>query len=357
VGTPLQDDIVRTHGPCHRQAKTFSLHLRRWRQRRCLTAEPVVIDYEMFSKIHECHHRQDLTIAQIARALGLHPRTVATWVARSRFEPRRERPRSSVLDPFKPRIMQLLYTHPYSAQEIFQRLRQEGYRGGMTILRVYVRGIRPTERPVCPKLHFAPSECAQVSWAQFGHLAIGRASRPLMAFVMVLSYSRQIFLRFFLNARMENLLRGHIEAFESWTGVPRIIVYDNLKDAVLGRQGDNIRFHPTLLEFVRHYGYEPRLVAIARGNERGRLERTIRYLRTNFFAAREFVDLNDLNVQADVWCSGLAAGRPCPEQNTLSVREAFADEAHLLLKLPDNPYPLLERVAPNLTYPITDDRN
>jgi transposase len=139
-------------------------------------------------------------------------------VARSRFEPRRERPRSSVLDPFKPRIMQLLYTHPYSAQEIFQRLRQEGYRGGMTILRVYVRGIRPTERPVCPKLHFAPSECAQVSWAQFGHLAIGRASRPLMAFVMVLSYSRQIFLRFFLNARMENFLRGHVEAFGACPG-------------------------------------------------------------------------------------------------------------------------------------------
>jgi hypothetical protein len=78
--------------------------------------------------------------------------------------------------------------------------------------------------------------------------------------------------------------------------------------------------------------------------------RTIRYLRTNFFAAREFVDLNDLNVQADVWCRGLAADRPCPEQNTLSVREAFADEAHLLLKLPDNAYPLLERVGPNLPH-------
>jgi transposase len=266
-------------------------------------------------------------------------------LARSRFAPRRSRLRGSVLDPFKPRIMRLLYTYPYSAQQIFQRLREEGYPGGVTILRVYVRHIRPTERPVRLKLHFAPSGCAQVNWTQFDHLALGRARCPLMAFIMVLSYSRRIFLRFFLNSRMENFLRGHVQAFESWPGVPRIIVYDNLKDAVLERQGGDIRFHPTLCEFAGHYGYEPRPVAIARGNERGRVERAIRYLRMNFFAAREFVDLDDLNAQADVWCRSLAADRPCPEQNTLSVREAFAEEAHLLLKLPDNAYPLLERVA------------
>src|ERR1700726_2410520 len=143
---------------CYDWAKTFSLHPRRRRQRPCLTAEPVVIDYETFSKIHDCHDRQGLTIAQTARALGLHPRTVATWLARSRFEPRRSRPRSSVLDPFKPRITRLLDTHPYSAQQIFQRLREEGYRSGVTILRDYVHRIRPTKRPVYLKLHFAPGK-------------------------------------------------------------------------------------------------------------------------------------------------------------------------------------------------------
>src|SRR5208282_5946591 len=90
---------------------------------------------------------------------------------------------------------------------------------------------------------------------------------------------------------------------------------------------------------------DPRPVAIARGNEKGRVERAIRYVRSSFFAAREFADLDDLNAQADVWCRGLAADRPCPEQNSLSVREAFSAEAQLLLKLPDNAYPLLERVA------------
>jgi transposase len=98
-----------------------------------------VIDHETFSKIHDFHDRQGLAIAQTARALGLHPRTVATWVARSRFQPRRSRRRASLLDPFKPRIKQMLYCDPCSAQKIFQRLRKEGYRGGVSILRDYAR--------------------------------------------------------------------------------------------------------------------------------------------------------------------------------------------------------------------------
>jgi hypothetical protein len=161
----------------------------------------------------------------------------------------------------------------------------------------------------------------------------------------VLSYSRQIFLRFFFDARMENFLRGHVAAFEAWQGVPRVLLYDNLKSAVLERRGDAIRFHPTLLGFAGHYRYEPRPVAVARGNEKGRVERAIRYVRDAFFAARTFTDLDDLNAQAEAWCNGLAADRRCPEDLKHSVREVFAAEAPRLLPLPDNPAPLLERVA------------
>src|SRR5450759_5610846 len=181
---------------CYDWAKTFSLHPRRGRQRPCRTAEPVVIDYETFCKIHDRPDRQGLTIAQTARARGLDPKTVATWVTRSRFEPRRSRPRSSVLDPFKPRITRLLDAHPYSAQQIFQRLREEGYRGGVTILRDYVRRIRPTKRPVSLKLHFAPAECAQVDWGVYGTVAVGNTRRRLSFFVMVLAFSRQMFVEF-----------------------------------------------------------------------------------------------------------------------------------------------------------------
>ena len=89
-----------------------------------------------------------------------------------------------------------------------------------------------------------------------------------MAFVIVLSFSRRIFLRFFLDAKMANFLRGHEAAFQAWGGLARTLLYDNLKSAVLERQGDAIRFHPTLLEFAAHYRFEPRPVAVARGNEK-----------------------------------------------------------------------------------------
>lgn len=128
-----------------------------------------------------------------------------------------------------------------------------------------------------------------------------------MAFVMVLSYSRRIFLRFSLDARTDSFLRGHVEAFCAFNGSSRVVLYDNLKSAMLERQGEAIRFNPALLGFAAHYRYEPRPVAVARGNEKGRVERAIRYVRDSFFAALAFSGLDDLNAQARLWCEGLAS--------------------------------------------------
>jgi hypothetical protein len=114
---------------------------------------------------------------------------------------------------------------------------------------------------------------------------------------------------------------------------------------VLERQGEAIRFHPTLLALAAPYRFEPRPVAVARGNEKGRVERAIRSIRDAFFAARCWQDLADLNAQAAAWCQGQAADRPCPQERTRSVREAFAQERPHLLALPENPFPTEEQVA------------
>lgn len=134
---------------------------------------------------------------------------------------------------------------------------QRGYPGGASHFRHIVSMLRP--RPVAQaylRLRTLPGEQVQVNWTHFGHLTIGRARRALMAFVMVLSYSRALFLRFFLDARMENFLRGHVAAFNAVGGVPRALLYDNLRSAVLERQGDAIRFNPALLDFAGHYRFE-----------------------------------------------------------------------------------------------------
>lgn len=114
---------------------------------------------------------------------------------------------------------------------------------------------------------------------------------------------------------------------------------------MLERQGDAIRFHPTLLDLSAHYRFEPRPVALARGNEKGRVERAIRYIRDSFFAARQYSDVTDLNAQAAEWCLGVSADRQCPEDPNITVGEAFEQERTQLIKLPDNPYPTDECVS------------
>jgi hypothetical protein len=210
-----------------------------------------------------------------------------------------------------------------------------------------------TRRPTGPRplaeaylrLRTLAGEQAQCDWAHFGTITIGKATRPLMAFVMVLSYSRHLFLRFYLNGAMNNFLRGHVEAFTAWGAVPRAVLYDNLRSAVLERRSDAIRFHPTLLELAAHYRFQPCPVAVARGNEKGRVERAIRFVRDRFFAARAFKDISELNAQATTWCLQEAALRPCPEDRDRSVRAVFAEERPHLLPLPDNLFPTEERVA------------
>ena len=165
-----------------------------------------------------------------------------------------------------------------------------------------------------------------------------------MGFVAVLSYSRRVFLRFSLNALMDSFLRGHVEAFSAFDGLARTLLYDNLKSVVLERVGDAIRFNPEFLGFAAHYRFEPRPVAVARGNEKGRCERCIDFIRKSFFAARQFADVDDLNAQAIAWCEGRAFDRPWPQDDSLSVRQAFAVEQPRLLELPATAYALGQRL-------------
>lgn len=298
------------------------------------------------AQILRYYHAEKWRVGTIAAQLHVHHSVVRRVLAQAGL-PRLGPPsRPSQIDAYLPFILQTLEKFPtLTASRLHAMVRERGYRGSPDHFRHLIACHRPRRKAEAYlRLRSLPGEQAQVDWAHFGHLEIGRARRPLMAFVMVLSHSRQIFLRFFMDARMENFLRGHVGAFTAWHGVPRVLLYDNLKSAVLERHGDAIRFHPTLLDFAGHYRYEPRPVAVARGNEKGRVERAIRYVRDSFFAARSFTDIDDLNTQAEVWCNGQAADRRCPDEPARTVREVFIDEAARLLPLPDNPAPLLERV-------------
>ena len=306
----------------------------------------MAIDKEVEAKILRYHFVDHWRPNTIAAQLSVH-HSVVDRVLSQAGQPKAERARQpSIVDPYTPFIVETLRDFPrLTAARLYDMVRERGYPGGPSHFRSHIAQLRPRQpAEAYLRLRTLPGEQAQCDWAHFGHVTIGRAKRPLMAFVLVLSWSRQIFLRFYLDQRMDNFLRGHLGAFQAWGGLSRVVLYDNLKSAVLERRGDAIRFHPTLLALSAHYHFEPRPVAVARGNEKGRVERAIRFIRDRFFAGRRWSDISDLNAQADAWCWGPSADRPCPEDPSMTVAAAFEQERSHLLVLPDNPFPTEERV-------------
>jgi transposase len=306
----------------------------------------LVIAADIEAEILRLHHAEHWRIGTIATQLGLHHSTVRRVLAQAGIAAGRHSVRRSIADPYLDFVAQTLEKYPrLPAARLFAMVQGRGYGGGPDHFRSVVARMRPRKpAEAYLRLRTLPGEQGQVDWGHFGKLTVGRAERPLMAFVMVLSYSRHVFLRFFPAAAMAEFLRGHVEAFEFFGGVARTLLYDNLKSAVLERRGDAVRFNPVLLELAAHYHFLPKPCAPARGNEKGRVERAIGFIRTSFFAARSFTDLADLNRQAHAWCVGHAAQRRWPENHDRSVADAFAEEQPRLLALPDNPFPAEERV-------------
>jgi transposase len=319
-----------------------------------------MIPPEQVTEIRRLFFAEHWRVGTIATQLGLHPDTIRRALATEHFaRPAVVRP--SQVDPYRAFLQETLQRYPrLRATRLFEMVRARGYPGSVVQLRRVVRTLRPT--PVAEaylRLTVLPAEQGQADWGSFGTITIGRASRRLSAFVLVLSWSRALHAVFTLDESLESFLRGHVEAFTTFQGAPRVVLYDNLKSAVLERRGDAIRFHPRLLELCGHYHFVPRPCAVARSNEKGRVERTIQYLRSAFFAARAFRDVEDLNAQFQQWRDTVAHARRVPGDPTRTVAEALAEEQARLLPLPAHPFStdLVRVVSSGKTPYIRFDRN
>ena len=285
-----------------------------------------MVDYETFCQIHDHLQRQKLSIVQTARALGLHPQTVAKWARIAQFRARPTTPRPSKLDPFKGLIVRWLDTHPYSAQQIFQRLREAGFAGGISIVKDYVCQVRPRQRAAFLKLDFAPGECAQVDWGEFGSIAVGSTRRRLSFFLMVLCYSRLMYLEFTVSQTMEFFLGCHEHAFEAIGGVPERLMIDNLRSAVLQRlTGQAPVFNPKYVDFARHWGFQIAPCNVGQGNEKGRVENGIGYVKKNFLAGLDLPEFSALQPAASMWVDTVANVRVHSATHRRPI-DLFADE-------------------------------
>jgi transposase len=212
------------------------------------------------AEIRRLFYAEHWPVGTIAAQLGVHHETVAAALNRASVLTRGGRCRSTTLDPYLPFLRDTLAQYPrLRATRLFDMVTGRGYTGSVVQLRRAVRLIRPAATvSVYRRLTTLAAEEAQIDWGAFGSMRIGRGVRPLSGFVMVLSYSRAVFALFTVDQTLESFLRGHVEAFQTWPGVARTLVYDNLRSAVLERAGTAIRFHPRLLELAGHYHFAPR---------------------------------------------------------------------------------------------------
>ena len=298
-----------------------------------------MISPEIRAQIRRHFYVEHWKVGTIASELNVHPDAVRHAIESDRFN-RTKSLRASVVDPYLGFIRETLDQHPrLRATRIFQMIGDRGYSGSIVQLRRAVSRLRPQKREPFLQLQVLPGEQAQVDWAHFGQVMVGRAKRALSCFVMTLSYSRALYLEFFFDQTMENFLRGHVHAFEFWSGQPRVILYDNLKSAVLERRGKQILFHPRLIELSAHYHFAPRPCQVRAGNQKGRVERAIRYVRDSFWAGRVFTTLAECNRQALLWRDQVAHQRRWPGGDHLTVAEIFQQEQPRLLPHALHPFP------------------
>jgi transposase len=294
-----------------------------------------MIDYETYHRIRLLT-RQSVTAPQIAADCRLDERTVRYWQAQEAYRPRETPRRPSKLDPYLGRLSRWLAEHDYTSAKLLHKLREEGYTGGYSILKERIAQLRPPHTEPRLTLAFEPGECAQVDWGCAGHICVGNVRRRLSFFIMVLCYSRKLYVEFTLAERQEQFLACHQNAFQYFQGVPRRVMVDNLKSAVLSHpRGQPAVYHPRYLDFAAHYGFQVRACNVRSAHEKGRVENAVGYIKGNFLPGLEFTSLSAVQTAARHWMETVANQR-LHATTRRKPEDLFAEER--LLPLPERPY-------------------
>jgi transposase len=317
-----------------------------------------MIDHEQFGRL-KVLQAQGLNGVQIAGALDITEKTARKYMAIDCLPVRKVALRASKLDAFKPRITAMLEAHEYSAAQVFTQLQREGYQGGYTTVKDYVRAARPPRRPAFLTLAFAPGECAQVDWGSAGALTIGQTRRRLSFFVMVLCYSRMLYVRFTLRETMEHWLQCHRDAFEFFGGVPSRLMVDNCKTAVLhNRRFEKPVFNPAYVQFADHYNFDISACNVRAGHEKGRVENAVGYVKKSMLRGLAMENLAAIQAAADEWRDSVANVRIHGTTHKQPL-ELFEQESHALVPLPSSPYECVrtEKARANSQFRISFDGN
>ena len=301
---------------------------------------------EVEAEVVRLHYAEHWRVGTIATQLALHPdvvkRVLGLGVAKTPSQLK-----ARMIDPYREFIDDTLRRYPkLLATRLYDMVRERGFTGGVRTLREHVALVRPRRRrEFYLTTETLPGEQAQVDWAFVGKLPFPGGERQLWLFVVVLAHSRALWAECVLDLSVHSLCRSLVRASVALGGAPRQWLFDNPKTVVLERVGTAVRFHPTLLALCAAMRVEPRLCAVARPEDKGKVERAIRYLRDRFLAGRSIVSVDEGNRALVRFIAEVGHARPHPRLAPRTVAEVFADEQPRLLALP-NPLPTTDRSQP-----------
>jgi transposase len=288
------------------------------------------------------HHR----INFIARHFGVHHSTVSRALNQDFHRTTKPPSKPRVLsDKFIEYLYQRIEQYPkIRGKKLFHEIQERGYKGSYNTAQRYIREIRPKLNRVHIPMECIAGEEAQVDWAHMGSLVIEGATRKIYCFVMTLSWSRASWVDLTMDMTSETLLRCHSKAFAYFGGVPCRVSYDNMKTVVIERLGNIIRFHKDLLEYASWYCYEPHACAPYQPQQKGRVERFIRYMRDSFFNGYTIENIEEARYQLRLWLF-TANARPWPVRHEYSIEEKLLEERLRLLPLPSQLWPMGQKTV------------
>jgi transposase len=301
---------------------------------------------EVEAEVRRLYFAEHWKVGTIASQLGVHRDVVRRVLGLlERVEGLRERPRR--LEPYTGFIAEQLEKYPrLKATRLYDMLRERGYEGSARTVRQYVAGVRPrSTREAYLRVTPLIGEQAQVDWAYVGKVPVPGGERALWLCVVVLAWSRGMWAEFVFDTGAHSLVRSLVRAAGYFGGTSRQWLFDNPKAVVLERYGEAVRFHPLLLEVASHYRVQPRVCGVRRANEKGKVERAIRYLRERFLAGRGVQSVEQGNRELWAWLEEVAHARPHPTQPGRTVAQCLAEERQRLLPLPPTPA-ATDRVEP-----------
>jgi transposase len=300
-----------------------------------------MISVEDWAEIRRLYKVEKLSKRAIARRLGIHRETVTRALSYAAPPEYDREHRGSRLDPYKPKIHALLADNPgLTGVRIFEIIKEEGYPGQISILRDLLREVRPQykPRPVYIRMAYQPGEYGQVDWGEMPDPVLWQGHWcQVHAFVMVLCYSRLLYVEFSLTTKLPDFLRCHQNALRFFGAVPKCCVYDNLSSVVKRRRGTDITLNETFQQFAGHHCFQVHPCWPGAANQKGAVERPIDYIARNFWAGRYFADFDDLDRKRLTWLNEKANVRVHSTTRQRPI-DRFEDERPHLLPLPLEPF-------------------